>query len=188
MLLWQQEHAGHNMYTKHKNLKFSTSLCQRRWNFDSPFFKRYLSHQDESIWVAVSLSALTFCLCTFFSCRPLGTAWWENPTWSKCLILGCQGNATMAAHALCRAVMREGQLLSVLPCFPFPGLSLMISIPAPQGPSSQSSGLLQRFSPTATIAPNLMFGHLVRTSCQNGKKLTNTMSENHGAQSSSKLS
>lgn len=142
-------------------------LCVVQCHFDSPSLKHYLRCHSGSSG-GDSLSALTLCLCTFFPCRLLGTAWWGNPTWSKCLTLECPGNATEAAYAPCRAVMGWGRLLSTLPSFP--GLSLMTSIPAPQVPSFQSSGLLQRCSPTATIAPNLMFGHLVRTSCQDRKK------------------
>lgn len=61
-------------------------------------------------------------------------------------------------------------LLSTLPSFPFPGLFLTISIPAPRGPSFQLNGLPQRFSPTVITAPNQTFGHLVRNPHQNGKK------------------
>lgn len=162
------------MYRRHENLKFLPSLYGTMSLWFSFFQALSALPGEKQLSGCDSPSALTFCLGTFFSCRPLGTAWWGNPTWSKCLTSGCRGNATEAAHRPCGAVMGCGGLLSTLPSFPFPGLSLTISIPAPQVPSFQSSGLLQRFSPTATIAPNLTFGHLVRTSCQNGKNSTNT--------------
>lgn len=112
-------------------------------------------------------------------CRLPGTAWWGNPTWSKCLTLGCQGKGTGAVH--CPLELSQHGELSIPPSFPLPGLSWMISTPAPQAPSFQSSGLPQRFSPTATTAPNLTFGHLVRNSCQKGENSTAPAGKNKGS-------
>lgn len=164
------------MYRKHEKLRGLSSLygTTSLWCSLSMICSSRIK-APEGLWQGFSSDLMPLHLV---SCRLPGTAWWGNPTWSKCLTLGCQGKGTGAVH--CPLGLSQHGELSIPPSFPLPGLSWMISTPAPQAPSFQSSGLPQRFSPTATTAPNLTFGHLVRNSCQNGENSTAPAGKNRG--------
>jgi len=147
-------------------------------HFESPFFKLYhLLCQDRSNWVA----AIAFQLwpSAFAPSFLAGRSELPGGGIPRGQSVRLRDVEVMPPRlrTLPAGLSWDGGLLSTLSSFPFPGLSLTISTPAPRVPSFQSSGQLQRFSPTATTAPNLTFGHLVRINCQNGKKSTNISSE-----------
>lgn len=94
-LFWQQDHAAE--CTESMRSSGVCPLCMAQCHFDAHFLIIICSSRS-ALSGSDNVLALTWCLCTLFSCRLPGTAWWGNPTWSKCLTLGCRGKGTTAGH------------------------------------------------------------------------------------------
>lgn len=176
-LFWQQDHAA--KCTESMRSSGVCPLCVAQCHFDAPFKSIICSSRikaPEWLWLCFGSDLMPLHLFFLAGCQelpgggiPRGQSVW---LWDVEVKAPRLRTVPWCCHGM--GVTQHS------PSFPLPGLSWMISTPAPRVPSSQSSGLPQRFSPTATTAPNLTFGHSVRNSGQNGENSTAPAEKNRG--------